>query len=457
MDSDEPANALRAERYFLDVSLDFENEMLSGSCELTLRNDSQQPIRIVPLLLYRTMQMKDVRTEAGSTLQFQQEVKSFRDFEKLQVNAIQVELDKPMAPGTTRTITMDYGGHLLGYAETGMSYVQDRIDPEFTILRPDAHAYPELGIPDWESNRAAGLQSFDYELRVTVPQDYVVANGGALTGNQADGDAVTWTYRNTKPAWRIDAAIARYEVVTDGVNRIYCFPQDKAGAKSVLSVMTDVLALYTGWFGPLDDFQGFAVIEIPDGWGSQTDVTSIIQAAAAFRSEDRMYEFYHELAHLWHVVGTDPAPPRFDSEGLAMFLQYLLMERLEGKPAAVQKGVTRSIARFKERCDANPDLAKIAMIDYGQEQITGLSYTKGMVFFALLHELMGEAEFNRAVGSFYRKHNRSGATVDEFVGHFKSESPVDLGHLMEEWVYTAVASDLVMNKPDWPELVNRYR
>jgi aminopeptidase N len=454
---DEPANALRTDRYVLDVSIDFEEETLTGSCALTVRNTSQQSIREIPLLLYRTLQVNNVKDEAGNSLRFDQEVRSFRDFKKLQVNAIQVELAKPIAPGMSRIISLDYAGYLLGYTETGMGYLHDRIDPEFTIIRSDALAYPELGIPDWGSNRAAGLPSFDYELRVSVPGEYVVSNGGALVEKKADGDTLTWIYRNTKPAWRIDAAIARYEMVSDGVNRIYCFPQDKAGAERVLGVMGDVLALYTEWFGPLDDYQGFAVIEIPDGWGSQTDVTSIIQAAAAFSSEDRMYEFYHELAHLWHVVGTDPAPPRFESEGLAMFLQYMLMEQLEGKPDAVQAGIAQSIARFKERCENKPDLAKLAMIDYGKEQVTRLSYSKGMVFFALVHELMGEADFNRAVGSFYRKYNADGATVDQFVAHFKSESSANLDHLMEEWVYSAVSSDLMMNDPRWSELLDRYR
>ena len=33
---------------------------------------------------------------------------------------------------------------------------------------------------------------------------------------------------------------------------------------------------YTRWFGPLHDYLGYAVIEIPDGWGSQADVTSTL-------------------------------------------------------------------------------------------------------------------------------------------------------------------------------------
>lgn len=96
-----------------------------------------------------------------------------------------------------------------------------------------------------------------------------------------------------------------------------------------MEALLTTLDLYTQWFGPLQQYQGYAVIEIPDGWGSQADVTSIIQAAAAFKETERTQEVYHEISHLWNVEEKEALPPRWN-KGLAMFLHYLTVENVEG-------------------------------------------------------------------------------------------------------------------------------
>jgi hypothetical protein len=50
-----------------------------------------------------------------------------------------------------------------------MRYVKDHVDPVFTILRSDAFAFPQPGVPSEAANRQAGLRNFDYDLHITVP------------------------------------------------------------------------------------------------------------------------------------------------------------------------------------------------------------------------------------------------------------------------------------------------
>ena len=71
------------------------------------------------------------------------------------------------------------------------------------------------------------------------------------------------------------------------------------------------------------------MIEVPDGWGSQADVTCILQTAAAFRDPARLVEVYHEVSHLWNVPATDLPSPRWD-EGLATFLQFRMADERDG-------------------------------------------------------------------------------------------------------------------------------
>lgn len=446
---------LKTTRYDLDVRVDYEDRKLFSACRLTVSNPTEEAVDHVPLLLYRLLRITSVRDPGRNALSFTQQVLSFEDWEALQINYVEIYPETPIAPGEEQTLVLEYEGFLFGYTETGMRYVQDRIDPEFTIIRPDSWGYPVVGYPSWKINRAAGLPAFAYRLHVTVPDSFVVANGGKLINRKRDDEHVTYTYENIKPAWRIDIAIADYRVREAGSNRVFYFPEDEEGAARVMDALQTTLDLYTEWFGPLQEYQGYTVVEIPDGWGSQADVTSIIQTAAAFKEAERTLEVYHEISHLWNVEEKEALPPRWN-EGLASFLQYLTVEKVEGR-AVLDDALEHTTARLREAVQNRPHYQHIPLIDFGQEEVTGLSYRLGMVLFAVFYELVGEAQFNAIIGSFYQTYYASGATTDDFVNHAKHVSPVDLTRFFEDWIYGTESWTHIQNRASVDQIVQEYR
>jgi hypothetical protein len=325
-------------------------------------------------------------------------------------------------------------------------------------MRMDGYGYPVVGYPSEKVNRRSGLQSYDYTLSVTVPEGLTVANGGKLSGKSTIDGQTTYTYTNLKPAWRLDMPIAAYGIVEDKQNnlKIFHFPQDKDNASVTLEAMNTTLQLFTNWFGPADNFQGFSIIEIPEGYGSQTDVTSILQTADAFQKRDNLTALYHEISHIWNVRDNDPLPDRFESEGLAMFLQYLVQEKLDSKPDASAKGYERLSERFRQQCERNPKNKDVPIIQYGNEGLTDLSYTKGMLFFYLLYHVMGEKDFLDATGSFYQKYKLTGATSLEFLNHMKQRSKQNLDRLYEEWIFGTESSRLVLEGIPVEKIIQRY-
>ncbi len=450
---------LKTVDYKLDLKIDYQNEKILGSCQLTVLNPSKQPINQIPLTLYRLLKVTSVKDEQGADLSFAQQVLSFEDWEQLQVNYVEVSLKTPIQQGERKTINIQYEGYLLGYSEVGMRYVKDSVDEEFTIIRPDCKAYPEVGYPSWRVTRAAGLQSFDYLVNVTVPESLVVANGGKLVDRVSKNGLVTYSYQNIKPAWRIDVAVAKYGILEDKANRlrVFHFQEDKEGARMVLDAMRKTMELFTDWFGPLRDYQGFAVIEIPEGFGSQADVTCIIQTRSAFKNKAQLYQLYHEISHLWNAEPLDPLPSRFESEGLAMFLQYLVQEKIEHKTDALGKGAQRLSESFRRECQKNPQCKDVPVIDYGKEMLTDLSYSKGMILFYVLYKLVGEDEFFKIIGTFYQKYNQTGATSDDFVNHAREVSSIDLTKFFDEWVYGNESSEYIINEIPIEEIVKKYR
>jgi aminopeptidase N len=444
--------------YDLKFDLDFDQTSLEAECVLAVKNPGDEPLRIVPLNLYRLITVSSVTDSSGKQLDFGQRTLIYDDWKEFQVNHVRVALDPALAPGETEAIRILYGGPFLGYSEA-MRYVKDHVSREFTLLRTDSMVFPRIGVPSWETNRGLGLGSSTYRASVTVPAPLIVANGGDLVSKETAGEETTYIYRSRLPSWRIDLAAAEYETLEDSEGRfkLFFFPDDHDGAQALLERLIETMDLYTKWLGPLKVFKGLTVIEVPDGYGSQADVAAIIQEASAFKDPANYYTFYHELSHLWNVEGKDPMPPRFESEGQAMFLQHLVQERLEGRRDAAKNAVKESLVRMAKHFSENPERKSVPMIDYGKEQLTDLSYRMGQIFFYLLYEILGEEAFLEAAGGFYRTYFVTGAEAREFVEYFRSRSPADLEKLFEEWIFTAKAAELVVSRIPLEELLKRYR
>ena len=447
--------ALRPTRYELDLRVDFKEERIDGSARITLRNPGPSRADAASLLLYRLMTVKSVHDEAGATIPFRQTVVAFEDEPRKQVNHVVVSLPKPLAPGGSTVVAVDYGGYLAGYVETGSLYIQDRVDEAFTIIREDAEAYPTVRVPSSRVNRAAGLPEFDYEARITVPETHAVANGGTLVERTVRDGLATYTYRNARPAWRMDFAIASFGLLEGAGLRVFFLPGDAEGAERVRKAAADSMALYAQWFGPLHDPPAFTVIEIPDGWGSQADVTSILQAAAAFKDPGRLHEVYHEVSHLWNVRSLDQPYCRWN-EGLASFLEELTRERLEGGPP-VDAGAERMAAWLVKRAGEEPRLRTVPMIDYGKEEMAGYSYRVGMLMFYALHRLVGQQAFGSVVGGHYQKHFQGRASTEEFVREAQAAAGRDLTPFFHDWLYTTRWCDVLTSGVKAQDLASLYR
>jgi hypothetical protein len=440
--------------YALKIDVDYNQEKIFSECALTIQNSTDDTLATLPLILYRLLDVTSVTDTNGKNLAFTQDIVKFSDWQQFQVNHIQVKLSPPLYSGEE----LRYEGHIMGYSEV-MGYVKDHIKKDYTVLREDCRTFPEVSHPSMVSNRKQVHQNFHYTASITVPNSFVVANGGELISKtELDGKA-TYTYKSLIPSWRMDFAIAKYQILEDKNNklRLFHFPRDKQGAQKLLESLLKTKELYTIWFGPLKVFKGLTVIEIADGYGSQTYVTTILQEESAFKNVESHYFFYHELAHLWNVKSTDPRPPRFESEGLAMFLQHLVQEKLENKPNAAEIAVNKMRDRLQKSFTQHPDRKDVAMVDYGNKDLTGLSYRKGQIFFYILYELLGEELFLEAMGSFYQKYYDTGATAQEFVAHVKDLSVINLDLLFDEWVFRAKSSEFIISEMSIIDMVNRYK
>ena len=418
----------------LDVRVDYASGNVEGSATIRLRNVSKAPMTTVPLLLNRLMLVSRVEDGTGASLPFSQRFVLFTDDSLLQVNSITVTMARPLSPGDSVALVVRYGGHLVGYVETGSLYIKDHVDSAFTILRSDAYAYPVLGVPSRAVNRATGWPPFDFDARVTVPVGEMVATGGEPLASVRRDSLVTWHYRSVRPSSVLNIAIAPYRVRDRAGVRIFHFPEDSSGAVMLDGGVAGAIADLTAWFGPLGDTARLTVIEIPDGWGSQASLAGgIIQTAAAFRDRTQLQQVYHELSHLWNVEDNERPSPRWN-EGLAMFLQGRIAEHLDGWQGWDAR-LDWMAKRMLEECRAPALCGSVPFAEYGKREMTDLSYSVGMVMFYALYRTMGAAKFDRAYRQFYQRYRVSGGTPAELMTAFH-QVDARSDRIFREWFTT---------------------
>jgi hypothetical protein len=418
----------------LDIRVDYERGSLSGTETLHLRNIGSRATRDVPLLLNRLMSVTRVSDAARAKVPFRQNVVLFEDDSTLQVDAVIATLAHPVQPGDSATLVVQYGGHLVGYTETGSLYIKDRVDSAFTIIRQDAFAFPVSGVPSRKVNRAAGYDPFAFAIRVTVPAGFVVAAGGKSLEPERHDSLVTWSYRSTAPTSALNITIARYRVIDRPGLHVFYFAEDSLGARMIDRAVAGAMAAYTEWYGPLDGASRLTVIEIPEGFGSQASLAGgIIQTADAFRDKNQLYQLYHELSHLWNVEDLDRPSPRWN-EGLAMFLQWRMAARLDGW-SAWDAALDRAERRLKSDCHAPTACNAVPFKAFGKEEMTGLSYSAGMIMFYALYKTLGAELFDSTYRTFFQKHRASGATSADMLAAFDAASPAS-DRVVDDWFLT---------------------
>ncbi len=123
----------------------------------------------------------------------------------------------------------------------------------------------------------------------------------------------------------MDISIAPYELTEREGLTVFHFAEDRSSAERIAREFLRAVNQYTEWFGPMHDFRGLTIIEVPTGYGSQADAATILLQASGFEDPDNPTQLYHEASHLWNVELAERPSPRWD-EGLATFHEVLLVD-----------------------------------------------------------------------------------------------------------------------------------
>jgi aminopeptidase N len=352
---------------------------------------------------------------------------------------------------------MTYSGFVFGYPEV-MAYVNDRIDENYTLLRPDALSFPVVAESTFTSVLAACNTKFTYELSATVPRGYTAACGGDLIDRHANAERETFTFRSKMPTWRIDLAVARFSVLSDSANklRVYHLSGDSSGARRILDASLNTVHLYSRMFGSPKHYEGYTIIEIPDGWGSQAGDFYFLQTGAAFTDSSRIGEVYHELGHSWNATPSrDIQRCRYFDEAFASFFEPLAIRSFRGEQA-FEECMEKARDAFVRRAAKDREVYDTPIADYGKTELGRHSYTKGAWSLYVLYTLVGEKAFDSIVHTMLVAFDGRTINFREFQSLCENVSKRSLDTFFREWIYGTESSRLMVERVAIAEIVKRY-
>lgn len=450
-------NQPRISSYKLCFKIEPEQNFFIVFGNMTIKNETVENVKYINILLYYDLKVKSIKDNNNFNLHFTQEKVSLKDEEKYYVNNTRITLDNVIKPDEQVKLYIEYDGSINGYPNI-MAYVKDTINKEFSIIRPDSHAYPIIAQPSYENILKSYNNTFTYNLIIDVPNEYTAACGGILKEFEQKENRNVFQYMSELPTWRFDIGIARYSIVEDrDINlKIFAFPEHKDNAENIVrKEIRRAFNLFTSLFGSYRKDNHFTVIEVKESYGSQAGDNYITMEEHGFGSDiTKLTHLYHEIGHTWNVkTKYEVQRTRFFDEAFASYFEALAIKKFYGINAFKEK------MEFYRQCfikSVNEDKINYdtPIIDYGKYEIGCSSYTKGAWALYVLNEIVGDVVFNRIIRTFLNRFKDVEADFNDFEKVVDKISNDNLNKFFSQWIYGIESSEELYLGKDISEMIN---
>ena len=289
----------------------------------------------------------------------------------------------------------------------------------------------------WPCKDVPSDKADSVDVRITVPEDLVVASNGTLVSETDNGTTKTYHWRERYPiaTYLVSVAIHPYTVYSDWYHysptdsmevKFFVFPDHYAAVQPTYAMTVDMITVFADLFGEypfLNEKYGHAEFNWGGGMEHQT-ITSL-----GGWSE---YLIVHELAHQWwgDMVTCDDFHHIWLNEGFATYSEALWSE------------ATYGVTQYHEDMDNakyfGPGTIYVPNTnDWNRIFHTGLSYNKGSWVLHMLRHVVGDTDFFEILRTYYAdpRYQYGTATTEQFRDLCEEVSGVDLDWFFHEWIY----------------------
>ena len=306
------------------------------------------------------------------------------------------------------------------------------------------------------------------EVVATVPEEYVVVSNGALVRETVDKERKRRTshWRESKPhaSYLIMIAAGEYEVVRDRVGSIpleyYLYKDRLQDGVESFARTPDIMRFLEKKIGYPYPWEKFAQIFAADF------VTGAMENASAVTYNDKIYlldpraavdfasddVIAHELAHHWwgDLVTCRDWTHLWLNEGFATYFEALFKRYDRGADVYQHEKLqeANSIRQTARVFGRRPIVSR--------ESYTNNVYAKGGWVLSMLHTILGEQPFWKAIRLYVHRHAFRNVDTHEFALAVEDATGRNMDWFFQQWVYTAGLPELTVTQ-HWDSTSRTHR
>jgi aminopeptidase N len=416
----------------LDITLDFEQETVSGSVYTTFSTlyDDLKTITFDAVELH----IERVTLENGKELAY-----SITDKKLI------VTLDRPYNYGEEFTIAVEYHAR----PRTGLHFIkpapEDPARPvqAWTFGQPRYHSH-------WFPCHDAPNDRATTEIIATVPAQFITISNGNLLSVTDHGETRTHHWKHDIPhaMYLISLVVGEFAVVEDSYKSIpvnyYVRPDRKDDARLYMGKTPEMIRFFSEYTGVEYPYNKYAqtVVELFTGAMEHTSATThgftLLLDKRASLDVDLEPVVAHELAHQWFgdLLTCRDWSNAWLNEGFATYF-----EELWGEYDLGTDHFKHSMFNLKQRYlgeDAHYRRPIVYHVyhDDGFELFDAHLYEKGAWVLHMLRHQLGEAAFKRAIHAYISRFREREVITADLERTFEDATGRSLAQFFQQWVYS---------------------
>ncbi len=389
-------------RTVIDIKIDFEERAIEGKVELDLKVNSlpqdHLDIDATDMEVYNV----SVRGVPHEFATFRDKIVVYGDFRAL----------------SDYIITITYRS----YPKIGGYFVEDEGGLQFWTQGESTENHAWFPCFDYPNTRSS------YEIRVTVPSDYLVISNGSLV-DRIDGDFSTFVFREDFkfPAYLVSVIAGKFKSMKQEWEGIpitsYFLP--KFGGLAERSFknspdMMDFISKKTGVRYPYSKYDQTCVSLFVMGGMENINATTLTDrtlhdeiAHLDYQSEPLLC---HEMAHQWFgdYVTCKDWSQAWLNEGFATYISLIYSERMKGKDEFLVDVENTKEAYMKEYAENYGRSIVERKYKEPEELFDRHLYQKASLFLRYLNYYLGDKIFWSGVKEYLESNKMSGVSTDDF-------------------------------------------
>lgn len=446
--------------YDLDVHLQPREHRMAVRARVQLRNDSDQPIRHVPLQISSTLRWNNVRIADAQAAFSQQKIESDIDHTGALQEAV-ISLPKPLAAKQELTVDVTYEGDAALSAvrleqigtPTDLAEASDwdRVSDEFVGLRGLGNVawYPITSVPVrlgdgakfFTETAAERLRQSQATVTMKVTEEFfgeapnlAILDGHTFALNPTSlpqATSIPGIVTCNLPPTRLGLVSPNLFLLTrtvsegDGV-KVFARTEDVVNAQAYLSAARTVAPFVKRWLGT--EPQGtLQVVDLPEAGDMPFEDEGVLFTSVQSAEPNKLTgALVHSLAHVYFR-----SPYAWLEEGVSSFMGSLWLEQERGRDVAIQQlDNDRAALSLAEPSEvALEDVDRQALV-IARDPV--YYRTKATYVFWMLRSLAGDEALGRALRAYQAGSDTAGTGFEQVL---ERASHKDLKWFFDNWVY----------------------